>query len=93
MVSDVSRQFAKGNPDWVAGHTGCDLVRAVLAQVGLPDPETQGTGSPPVPCWLLVLFLQILQYLACALLLLQTICNIFHILVVCNAGIILLKPN
>ncbi len=32
MVSGVSRQFAAGNPRYVAGMNGCELVRQILAE-------------------------------------------------------------
>ena len=35
-VSDVSRQFANGNPRYVAGMTGCELARLVLTGTHTP---------------------------------------------------------
>lgn len=35
LVSDSSIQFAQGNPSYVAGITGCELVRKVLAETCL----------------------------------------------------------
>ena len=35
VVSSVSEQFSIGNPKYVAGMNGCELARAVLAQVGI----------------------------------------------------------
>ena len=35
-VSDVSRQFANGNPRYVAGMTGCELARLVLTVTHTP---------------------------------------------------------
>lgn len=35
-VSDVSRQFAKGNPRYVAGMNGCELARIVLEKTNTP---------------------------------------------------------
>ena len=39
LVSDVSRQVAKGNPSYVAGKNGCELARAVVLEC---------TGEEPV---------------------------------------------
>lgn len=36
IVSDVSRQFADGNPRYVAGMNGCELARKVLSQTHTP---------------------------------------------------------
>lgn len=38
-VSDVSRQFEIGNPKYISGMTGCEIVREVLLQSGLKEPE------------------------------------------------------
>ncbi len=35
-VSDVSRQFAVGNPKYVAGMNGCELARQVLTETKMP---------------------------------------------------------
>lgn len=35
LVSDVSQQFQNGNPTYIAGKTGCELVREVVAEAGL----------------------------------------------------------
>ncbi len=35
-VSDVSKQFAAGNPRYVAGMNGCELARRVLTETGVP---------------------------------------------------------
>ncbi len=35
LISDVSRQFQSGNPAYVAGKTGCELVKEVVAGTGL----------------------------------------------------------
>ena len=32
IVSDVSRQFAAGNPRYIAGMNGCELARQVLSE-------------------------------------------------------------
>ena len=40
-VSDCSRQFAAGNPSYIAGMNGCELARAVLDEVHIPYPETE----------------------------------------------------
>lgn len=34
-VSDVSTQFQNGNPTYIAGKTGCELVKEVIASSGL----------------------------------------------------------
>ncbi|MCR5293593.1 MAG: XRE family transcriptional regulator [Lachnospiraceae bacterium] len=36
VVSDVSRQFAGGNPRYVAGLSGCELARQVLLETRMP---------------------------------------------------------
>ena len=33
-VSEASKQFANGNPRYVAGMNGCELARLVLAETG-----------------------------------------------------------
>ncbi len=38
-VSSCSKQFAKGNPSFVAGGNGCELVRETLNEVGYPYPD------------------------------------------------------
>jgi DNA-binding transcriptional regulator YiaG len=38
MISDASKQFAAGNPTYVAGMTGCELVRTVISESGLKSP-------------------------------------------------------
>lgn len=35
LVSNVSRQFETGNPTYVAGKTGCELVKEVIRDSGL----------------------------------------------------------
>ena len=40
-VSDASKQFAAGNPSYVAGMSGCELVRTVLAETRIPCPEAE----------------------------------------------------
>lgn len=35
LISDVSRQFQSGNPAYIAGKTGCELVKEVIAEAGL----------------------------------------------------------
>jgi DNA-binding Xre family transcriptional regulator len=35
-MSDVSRQFAVGNPKYVAGMNGCELARQVLTETNMP---------------------------------------------------------
>ena len=42
LVSDVSVQFQEGNPTYLVGKTGCELVREVeedagLAEIAVPD--------------------------------------------------------
>lgn len=39
LVSDVSMQFQTGNPTYVAGKTGCELVKEVIRKSGLLIPE------------------------------------------------------
>ena len=39
-VSSVSKQFAIGNPHYVAGMNGCELAREVLTQTKLPFTDT-----------------------------------------------------
>ncbi len=39
LVSDVAYQFQTGNPGYVAGKTGCELVKEVIRQSGLSLPE------------------------------------------------------
>ena len=41
LVSDVSMQFQTGNPTYVAGKTGCELVKEVLRKSGLLIPELE----------------------------------------------------
>ena len=38
-VSGVAEQFGKGNVLFLAGHSGCELVRIVIDKVSLPLPE------------------------------------------------------
>ncbi len=40
LVSEASTQFQQGNPTYVAGKTGCELVKEVVVDAGLP-PLTQ----------------------------------------------------
>lgn len=35
LVSDVSRQFETGNPTYVAGKTGCELVKEIIRDSGI----------------------------------------------------------
>ena len=37
LVSDVSVQFQEGNPTYLVGKTGCELVREVIKDAGLAD--------------------------------------------------------
>ncbi len=39
LVSDVSYQFQTGNPGYVAGKTGCELVKEVIRKSGLVLPD------------------------------------------------------
>lgn len=39
LVSDVAYQFQTGNPGYVAGKTGCELVKEVIRQSGLNLPD------------------------------------------------------
>ena len=36
IVSDASKQFASGNPRYVAGLNGCELARLVLTETHMP---------------------------------------------------------
>lgn len=40
-VSQASKQFASGNPKYVAGMNGCDLARIVLAETNTPFTDTE----------------------------------------------------
>ena len=40
-VSDASKQFANGNPAYVAGINGCELARKVLSETKLPFRDTE----------------------------------------------------
>ncbi len=40
-VSSVSKQFAKGNPKYVAGVNGCELARLVLTETHTSFPDTE----------------------------------------------------
>ena len=40
-VSSVSKQFAAGNPSYVAGINGCELARLVLTEIHLPLPDAE----------------------------------------------------
>ena len=40
-VSDASRQFAGGNPAYVAGINGCELARRVLEETGISYTDTE----------------------------------------------------
>ena len=41
IVSDTSRQFAVGNPRYVAGMNGCELVRQVLSETHMPFTDVE----------------------------------------------------
>lgn len=41
LVSRISRQFQCGNPAYVAGMTGCELMKKVIQDSGLPVPEVE----------------------------------------------------
>ena len=41
LVSDVSRQFENGNPTYIAGKNGCELVKEVLRKSGLQFTEME----------------------------------------------------
>ena len=50
LVSNVSRQFEIGNPTYVAGKTGCELVKEVIRDSGLvmeeyPDHQNIGVAG------------------------------------------------
>lgn len=40
-VSDVSKQFANGNPSYVAGINGCELARKVLSETNISFHDTE----------------------------------------------------
>ena len=40
-VSDVSKQFANGNPSYVAGINGCELARKVLSETNISFQDTE----------------------------------------------------
>ena len=40
-VSDVSKQFANGNPGYVAGMNGCELARKVLSETNISFQDTE----------------------------------------------------
>ena len=35
LMSDVSMQFQNGNPTYIAGKTGCELAKEVIAESGI----------------------------------------------------------
>ncbi len=39
LVSGVAEQFQIGNPTYVSGRTGCELVREAMVKCGLKEPE------------------------------------------------------
>lgn len=41
VVSDVSRQFADGNPRYIAGMNGCELARQVLSETKTPFSDAE----------------------------------------------------
>ena len=41
MVSEASKQFAAGNPRYVAGMNGCELARQVLSETGTPYSDAE----------------------------------------------------
>lgn len=41
IVSDTSRQFANGNPHYVAGMNGCELARHVLSKTNTPFADAE----------------------------------------------------
>ena len=41
IVSDVSRQFADGNPRYIAGMNGCELARQVLSETRTPFTDSE----------------------------------------------------
>ena len=56
LVSDVSVQFQEGNPTYLVGKTGCELVREVIKDAGLADialPDEMYLDKSPeycIPC-------------------------------------------
>lgn len=41
LVSDVSSQFQNGNPTYVAGKTGCEIVKEIIHSVGIEMQELE----------------------------------------------------
>lgn len=41
LVSPISIQFENGNPTYVAGKTGCEIVKEVIRESGFKEPETE----------------------------------------------------
>lgn len=39
LVSGIAEQFGKGNPLYIAGMTGCELVRKVILKSGMKVPD------------------------------------------------------
>ena len=44
IVSDVSTQFQNGNPTYIAGRTGCELVKEVIEDVALKQIDIERYG-------------------------------------------------
>lgn len=40
-VSSVSKQFADGNPRYIAGMNGCELTREILTETHMPFTDTE----------------------------------------------------
>ena len=41
LVSDVSSQFQNGNPTYVAGKTGCEIVKEIIHSAGIEMQELE----------------------------------------------------
>ena len=41
LVSPISTQFENGNPTYVVGKTGCEIVKEVIRGSGFKEPETE----------------------------------------------------
>ncbi len=41
ILSGVSRQFENGNPAYVAGITGCELLKKMYDELGIPAPDVE----------------------------------------------------
>lgn len=61
LVSDVSRQFQEGNPTYIAGKNGCEIVKEVIRSAGLimeeiPDEMYLDKSPEYWVCWALAYY-------------------------------------